>query len=66
MWIWEQSANPCSRVNFSAMSRGLLQGLIGIIEVFLKKRKAELDEQLRRYCRFDTEAMVEIVRFFTR
>ena len=29
-------------------------------------RKAELDEQLRRYCRFDTEAMVEIVRFFTR
>ncbi len=30
------------------------------------ERKAELDEQLRRYCRFDTEAMVEIVRFFTR
>ncbi|HSN52262.1 MAG TPA: DUF2779 domain-containing protein [Woeseiaceae bacterium] len=29
-------------------------------------RKAELDLQLRRYCRFDTEAMVEIVRFFTR
>ena len=29
-------------------------------------RKAELDEQLRRYCRFDTEAMVEVVRFFTR
>jgi len=28
------------------------------------ERKAELDEQLRRYCRFDTEAMVEIVRFF--
>jgi len=27
-------------------------------------RKAELEEQLRRYCRFDTEAMVEIVRFF--
>jgi len=27
-------------------------------------RKAELDEQLRRYCKFDTEAMVEIVRFF--
>jgi hypothetical protein len=27
-------------------------------------RKAELDEQLRRYCRFDTEAMLEIVRFF--
>jgi hypothetical protein len=28
------------------------------------ERKAELDEQLRRYCRFDTEAMVEIVRYF--
>ena len=28
------------------------------------ERKAELEEQLRRYCRFDTEAMVEIVRFF--
>ncbi len=28
-------------------------------------RKAELEEQLRRYCKFDTEAMVEIVRFFT-
>lgn len=30
------------------------------------ERKAELDEQLRRYCRFDTEAMVEIVRFLSR
>ena len=30
------------------------------------ERKAELEDQLRRYCRFDTEAMVEIVRFFTR
>lgn len=29
-------------------------------------RKLELEEQLRRYCRFDTEAMLEIVRFFTR
>ena len=29
-------------------------------------RKAELNEQLLRYCRFDTEAMVEIVRFFCR
>ncbi len=28
-------------------------------------RKAELEEQLLRYCRFDTEAMVEIVRVFT-
>ncbi len=30
-----------------------------------KERKAELEEQLLRYCRFDTEAMVEIVRFLT-
>ncbi len=27
-------------------------------------RKLELEDQLLRYCRFDTEAMVEIVRFF--
>ena len=30
------------------------------------ERRAELEEQLRRYCRFDTEAMVAILRFFTR
>ena len=29
-------------------------------------RKAELEEQLLRYCKFDTEAMVEIVRFFSK
>jgi hypothetical protein len=29
------------------------------------ERKSELEEQLRRYCRFDTEAMVEILRYFT-
>ena len=28
-------------------------------------RKTELEEQLLRYCRFDTEAMVKIVRFLT-
>jgi len=28
------------------------------------ERKAELEEQLLRYCKFDTEAMVEIVKFF--
>ncbi|MGI9204013.1 MAG: DUF2779 domain-containing protein [Woeseiaceae bacterium] len=28
-------------------------------------RKAELEDQLLRYCRFDTEAMVEIVQFLT-
>ena len=28
-------------------------------------RKQELEEQLLRYCKFDTEAMVEIVRFFS-
>jgi predicted RecB family nuclease len=30
------------------------------------ERKAELEEQLLRYCRFDTEAMVEITSFLTR
>ena len=29
-----------------------------------EERKAELEEQLLRYCKFDTEAMVEIMRFF--
>jgi hypothetical protein len=29
------------------------------------ERKAELEEQLLRYCKFDTEAMAEIVRFFS-
>ena len=28
------------------------------------ERKAELEEQLLRYCKFDTEAMVEIVKYF--
>lgn len=28
------------------------------------ERKKELEQQLRRYCKFDTEAMVDIVRFF--
>ena len=28
-------------------------------------RKLELEEQLLRYCKFDTEAMVEIVQFFS-
>ncbi len=29
------------------------------------ERKAELEEQLLRYCRFDTDAMVKIVQYFT-
>ena len=28
------------------------------------ERKAELEEQLLRYCRFDTATMVEIVKYF--
>ena len=28
------------------------------------ERRQALDEQLRRYCRFDTEAMVEILKYF--
>jgi len=30
------------------------------------ERKAELEEQLLRYCKFDTEAMVEIARFLSK
>lgn len=28
-------------------------------------RKAEFEQQLLRYCRFDTEMMVDIIRFFS-
>ncbi len=42
----------------------------GFIEVIspsaTKARQAELEEQVLRYCHFDAEAMVEIVRFFCR
>jgi len=51
---------------------GIAEGM-GASEGFLEaidpattpQRKAELEAHLLRYCRFDTEAMVEIVRFFT-
>lgn len=56
-----------------AMLDGIKEGTAasdGFIEAIspstTKARKAELEEQLLRYCRFDTEAMVEIVRFFCR
>jgi hypothetical protein len=43
------------------------EGFIEAIQLDVSsERKAELDEQLRRYCRFDTEAMVAVVRFFAR
>ena len=46
---------------------GASDGFIEAIQAGVSpERKAVLDEQLRRYCRFDTEAMVEIVRFFSR
>jgi hypothetical protein len=46
---------------------GASDGFIEAIQADISPaRKAELDEQLRRYCRFDTEAMVQIVKFFTR
>ena len=50
---------------------GINQGMAaseGFIEAIAAEvaptRKAELEEQLLHYCKFDTEAMVEIVRFF--
>jgi len=50
---------------------GIAEGM-GASDAFLEAvaaeaaptRKAEIEEQLLRYCKFDTEAMVEIVRFF--
>jgi hypothetical protein len=39
--------------------------LEAIREDTTSERKAELEEQLLRYCKFDTEAMVEIVRFLS-
>ncbi|NIL95474.1 MAG: DUF2779 domain-containing protein [Woeseiaceae bacterium] len=47
----------------TAASEGFLEA---IDPATAPERKAELEEQLQRYCRFDTEAMVEIVKFFTR
>jgi ABC-type ATPase with predicted acetyltransferase domain len=46
----------------TAASNGFLEAIDPGTDMI---RKLELEEQLRRYCRFDTEAMVEIVRFFT-
>jgi hypothetical protein len=47
----------------SAAAEGFLEAIDPATDMI---RKLELEEQLRRYCRFDTEAMLEIVRFFTR
>ena len=64
---------PCvvPSMSFAALE-GINEGM-GASDGFLEainpetspERKLELEEQLIRYCRFDTEAMVEIVRFFT-
>jgi hypothetical protein len=45
----------------TAASNGFLEAINPATDMV---RKLELEEQLRRYCRFDTEAMAEIVRFF--
>ena len=47
----------------TAAASGFLEAIDPETDMF---RKLELEEQLRRYCRFDTEAMVEIVRFFSK
>ena len=51
----------------TAASDGFLEaiGLVAAEAAPTNNRKVELEEQLLRYCKFDTEAMVEIVRFFT-
>ena len=45
----------------TAASNGFLEAINPETDMI---RKLELEEQLLTYCRFDTEAMVEIVRFF--
>jgi hypothetical protein len=64
---------PCiaPHMNYAELE-GIAQGTAaseGFIEAIASatksERKAELEEQLLRYCKFDTEAMVEVVRFFT-
>jgi hypothetical protein len=45
----------------TAASNGFLEAIDPDTDMV---RKLALEEQLLRYCRFDTEAMVEIVRFF--
>jgi len=63
---------PCMapHMNYSELA-GINEGMAasdGFIEAINPEtdmvRKLELEEQLLRYCKFDTEAMVEIVRFF--
>jgi len=44
----------------TAASDGFLEAINPVTDMV---RKLELEEQLLRYCKFDTEAMVEIVRF---
>ena len=69
---------PCiaPRLNYAALD-GIRDGTAasaGFLEAIGRQdqaaaptaaRKAELREQLLRYCRFDTEAMLEIVRYFS-
>ncbi|MGB5336679.1 MAG: DUF2779 domain-containing protein [Woeseiaceae bacterium] len=47
----------------SAASNGFIEA---IAPTTCPARRVELEEQLRRYCKFDTQAMAEIVRFFCR
>ena len=46
----------------TAASEGYLEA---ILPDTMPQRKAELKEQLLRYCKFDTEAMVRLVNFFS-
>jgi hypothetical protein len=48
--------------NGTAASDGFVEAIDPMTS---RERRAELEVQLRRYCRFDTESMVEIVRFFS-
>lgn len=45
----------------SAASEGFIEAIKSETD---SDRKKELESQLKRYCKFDTEAMVELVKFF--
>ena len=47
----------------TSASEGFIEA---IDETTLPERRAELEEQLLRYCKFDTQAMAEIVYYFCR
>jgi len=75
MMLGSYSIKKVAPAIIPGMDYGMLEGINegnaasdGFLEAIrpdtTQRRKAELEEQLLRYCRFDTEVMVEIVKYF--